>query len=313
VAKADWDVPRTEAGLQEVLDRIEQCRRDSDDRELGNGLLALSYLVKWVRSDTAEAPFARSYELAIEALDAFRRCGDVAGQARALVGASPFVERAAGEQMLSEAERLVGEAADENCVAMVMAARARNLAMTDHDQSAALHRRALEIYRRTENRRGQAGCLFSLAITGGFLEEKRDAAIEAAKLYRAIGDHGEAARAMTLALMQAEELEPLARLEPLAKEGLDDALAAGDRGQEGHFYTKLSLIATARGDAEQAAKYGDWAKSLEESDGRTPLERWRDEVAMTKEMISMARTQGDQDAVKAFSEELKRLKGTRPN
>jgi hypothetical protein len=115
-----------------------------------------------------------------------------------------------------------------------------------------------------------------------------------------------------IAMMNAEEFEPLGELESLAREGLQDALDAGDRGNEGHFYGKLAAVVAAKGQFEEAAKYQRWAADLRDADGLTPLERWTGEVEMTKTMIAMAKTQGHKDAAKLFQDELKRLRASKP-
>ena len=281
--------------------------------ETGNGLLALSFLVKWVRSDTVQPPFVRSHELAMQALDVFRQAGHEKGQVRALVTASAMVAPSTRENMLSEAEALADSLGEENLVAMVLAAKARGLAMSDRARATELHRRVLEIYRRTGNQRGQAQSLFSLAIGEGDSAKKRDYAMEAARLYRALGDAGEASRCVSIALMNAEEIQPLTDLEGLVREGLEDALKAANRSQERHFYDKLALIALSKGNVEEADKYRRWSKDLEAADGLTPRERWENDVEMTKTMISMAKTQGNKDATKVFQDELKRLKASKPS
>jgi tetratricopeptide (TPR) repeat protein len=312
MGQVDWDMPRTEEGLQEALRQLETCRAAGDDIEVGKGLLALSYLVKWVRSDTLESPFVRSHELAIEALEAFRRADNVAGQVRALIAATAMTDPQTRESLLAEAEELARRTGDDNDPARVLAARARSLALTDRKRAAEMHRQTLEIFRRTGNERGQAQALFSLAIGEGTSEEKRDFALEASRLHREQGNPEEAARCAMIAFMNAEEIQPLCDLEALARQGLNDAQSAGDRGQEGHFYSKLALIAADQGRYEEAEKHRRWASELQEADGLTPLERWENEVGMTKTLIAMAKEQGNPSAIAMFKEELKRLKAEKP-
>jgi len=35
MSQADWDMPRTEEGLQAVLKRLDQCRSEGDRAEIG--------------------------------------------------------------------------------------------------------------------------------------------------------------------------------------------------------------------------------------------------------------------------------------
>ncbi len=308
-----WDVTRTEEGLQSVLRKLAECRSAQDEVGIGNGLMALAYLVMWVRSDTVEPPIAGPLELSLEALEAFRRAQNVPGQVRALVRASASLDPESRERMMSEAEHLANGTGDEDLVAMVIAGRARALAMTNSEASSSLHQQALEIYRRTGNRGGQARSLFALSVSSGSAADKRDYALEAATINRELGESAEAARCVALALMNAEELAPLSELEELAQAGLQDCLDAGDRSQEGHFYTKLGLIAAAKGQIDEAQKFRRWASDIENSDGLTPRERWENNVEMTKMMISMAKVQGAHEAVKTFREELKRLRSEKPS
>ncbi|RYG42512.1 hypothetical protein EON79_18725, partial [bacterium] len=67
MADARWNVPETEEGLQTLLARLEESRRAGDEAAVGRGLLALAWLVKWVRSDNDEPPFVRAGTLAQEA------------------------------------------------------------------------------------------------------------------------------------------------------------------------------------------------------------------------------------------------------
>lgn len=312
MAREDWEFPQTEEGLQACLRRLETAQTAGDHAEIGYGLLALAFLVKWVRSDTALPPFVRAQELQEQAIEEFRQSGDKKGLAGALVSGSGMIDPGTRERRLEEAERLAEEIGDDDLRASVIAGRARALALSDRDGATLLHREALEIYRRTGNQAGQARCLFGLSISEGTAEEKRDFALEGARLYRETGDPGMASKCAWLALMNAEQIEPLASLEGLVREGLKDAQDAGKHSQERSFYEKLALIAVATGRHEEAERYRRWANEIQESDGLTPLERWKGQVAMTKTMIGMVKAQGQKEAVKEFQAELKRLKAAKP-
>jgi hypothetical protein len=312
MGQAEWEAPRTEAGFQKVLNRLEECRGAGDLVETGNGLLQLSFLVKWVRSDTDQAPFDRSQALALEALEIFRAAEDKKGQVRALIAAIPMANAITRDRMLSEADKLSEAIGDESLIAMTVSARARALAFSDRVTANDLHHRALEIYRRTENRKGLARTLFSLSIGEDGRAQKRDYAIEAAQIYRALGEPSDASRCMMIAMMNAEEIDPMVELEGLAREGLQDALNAGKRTIEKYFYDKLAMIADSKGEIEEAEKYRRWANDLQDSDGLTPYERWENNVEMTKLMIAAFKTQGNREEAKKFQEELKRLKRSKP-
>jgi tetratricopeptide (TPR) repeat protein len=296
-----------------VLLQLTECQAAGDLIETGNGMLALAFLVNWVRSDTAQPPFARSHELAMQALDVFRRADDAQGQIKALVAASAMADPATTEAMLAEADALAETLGDENLVAMILAARARRLSLKDRERGTELHRRAFEIYRRTGNERGQARSLFSLSIGEGEPAEKRDYALEAARLYRGFGDRGEASRCVTIALMMAGKIQPLTDLECLIREGLEDAIAADDRKQTACFYEKLAAIAFAKGQIEAAEEYRGWSTDLDHADGLTPLERWEQEVEIVEMMLETARVQGNDQTAMLFQAELERLKASKPS
>ncbi len=312
MSSLDWNLPRTEDGLQECLDRIRALRVSDEQIELGNGLLALSFLVKWVRSDTDTPPFQRSYELAMEALSVFRQANDDRGQIRALLGASPFTSSITRDQMLAEAETIAKRLDDERLFALVLAARARSMAMKDEEAAKKLHLETLAIFRRVGSWSDRAQCLISLSIVSGKADEKRDYAIEAAHLYRINEDYDEASRCMSIALMNAKEVTPLIELEALVELGLEDSQRAHNAPQMSHFYDQLALIAAARGQSELAKERHRLAKELEDVDGRSPLERWKEDIEMTKLMIDMCKAQGHQEAEKLFKDELKRLKADKP-
>lgn len=311
VSKADWNLPKTESGLQECLRLIAKFRAEGDLVELGNGLLELSFLVKWVRSNTNMAPFNRSQELAQEALDVFRQAGDERGQVRALLSVVPFSSPTTRDQMFQEADEIACRLGDERLLASVLAARARTLAMSNRAEAKILHLRTLEIFRRVGTPADVARCLFGLSIADGTSEEKRDYALEAAEVYRSEDMLDDSARCMSIAMMNAEEVTPISELEDLIRLGLKDATGAEKPSLMSHFYNKLALAAVEKGQLDDAGEYRQRAASLDD-DGTTPLERWKSDIAMTKTIIAMGKTQGNKEAVKMFQEELKQLKANKP-
>jgi hypothetical protein len=312
MGKSDWTVPKTEDGLQEVLRRIESSRQAGDDVETGLGLLSLSHLVKWVRSDTDANPMERSRELALEALELFRRIHHKAGQIRALVAALPFSSPLEREEMLEQADALAEGVDDKNCLAMVLAARSRMIALSDFPRAVVLQRQALEIYRALGNLQGQARCLFSLSIYVDVAEEKRDAALESARLSRQLGDPADASRAVTIALMSATSLQPLESMEPIVRQGLQDAIAAQDSGQQAWFYSKLAQIATIQNDPERATFFQALSAKHSNPDGMTPLEKWQFDVGMLTALLEMTTRQESPKAQEMFRTSLEQLKANKP-
>lgn len=295
-----------------MLSLLDAARASGDLAKEGHALLELAFMVKWVRSDNHESPFERSHRLALEALEVFRRAEDVSGQISALLLAHPFERPEQVAEMLAEAERLANALGSELDIARVLAARARKLALTDRDRASVLMHEALALFRKLGNAGGMANCLFSLSITDGTALEKKGYALEAARLYREAGNRDDACKAVQIAVMNAQELGEITALEAEIREGLQDAQAVGDRPSEGRFYSYLAEIAEAKGNAEEAAKYLRWKRDLAESDDLSPLERWKEDVTMTKLMIAMAKRMGAKDTVRGFEDELRRLMRAKP-
>jgi hypothetical protein len=308
-----WDLPQTEEGLCTILRQLDEEREAGNDRDVAYGLLAVAHMVLWVRSDTDQNPFVRAHELSSEALALFRRVGDARGQIRALVSCATRVDPATREEMLAEAEELASGLGDVAEEARVISARARSIGMRDRKQASDLTHKALLIYRKLGSLQGQARSLFSIAIYDDSDQRTLEAALEAAEINRKLDDRAQAARCMTLALMNARDLQkPLEEQSEWALEGLKDALASGNRKLERSFYRDLTEISSSLGEMEDADKYRRWGDLLEEAEGRDPLEKWEDDVEMTRAMIDMAKAQGNAEAVKAFKAELKRLKASKP-
>ena len=293
-----------------MLTQLQAARAEGDLEETGNGLLALAHLVKWVGSDTNQDGFTRSHDLATEALECFRQAGSDRGQVRALVAASAMHPN--GTEMLEEAERTADRLGDLDLQASVVAARARAAGLRDRTEAVRLHQRALDLFRQTENLVGQANALFGLAIAQSDSAEQVAAAKAAAKAYREAGDYANAARSGQIALSFDEGEESLENREATAKQGLADAQRAMATSLEQAFYEKLALIAAEKGDQGEAETYRRWATELQDSDGLSPLERWQEQVDLTKWMIETAKAQGHEEMAKAFRAELKRLRADKP-
>lgn len=122
----------------------------------------------------------------------------------------------------------------------------------------------------------------------------------------------DAARCVDIALMNAEEIEPLASLEPLVRQGLEDAKAADKAFQIRSFYDKLALIAAEKGRPDEANQYRQLAKELQNVDGQTPLERWESDVEMTKMLLATFKAEGNKEAEREFRKALKELKAAKP-
>jgi hypothetical protein len=180
--------------------------------------------------------------------------------------------------------------------------------MFDKLKAVKLQREALEIYERLNDSRGQAMCLFSLAIQESDRDVSHACAMRSAVLYRSANDHTEAARAITLALMYWPKGGPLQAERELAEQGLKDAQIAGSRSNEKIFYSHLSRISARQGNFEEADQFRRWEKENEDSDGLTPEERRRDEIEFAKSMIETAKKMGNANAVKMFEGRLREVK-----
>lgn len=312
VNKIEWNDPETEAGLQSVLAKLAACREADDRVETARGLLRLAYLVKWVRSDTDDPPFVRSHQLTLEALDLFRHVGDEAGQVRALVAASALAEPVERKALLDEAMALAERLGDQDLIASAISGQARALAPSDRLAAAQLHQRALQLYRDSRNRLGQAHSLFSLAIGDGDAATKLERALESAHLYREEGRFEAAARSLTISLMNAEEIRPLGELEDLAQEGVRMAEQAESQSQRYHFTYKLAQVFSAKGDGEGAAAYYQLANELAPQDV-SPLESWQSEVDLIESMVELADHLGHEDVRKLFQSKLDELMKGRPD
>jgi len=303
---------RSEEGLLAALHALARARGTGDRNGEGEVLLALSQLVKWVRSDNEESPFNRAETLALEALQAFRASGNEHDQVRALISAiSPFNKKVLDER-LAEAERLARKLGDRELIADVVAAKARGAGLADREAAKRYALQALELYRELGDTFGMAGCHFSLSIALGEDAEKRQHAIDAFHCYRAAGNKSEAGRALSLAQMNCNTDEEYIALEPLFKVALDDAQESGHRSNEKSCYLFLGRIAEKKGDLEEALTYKRWEAELAAAEGGTPLEKWERDVEMTEMLIAFAQANGDQEGASSFRAELKRLKKSKP-
>lgn len=311
MAESRWDVPQSEEGLEVLLRRLAESREAGDQLEVGRGLLTLAHLVKWVRSDNHEAPFDRSRTLGLEALEIFRREGNLRGQVSSLLTAAPFVTPVERDRMLDEAETLARESEDETLLARVLLSRGQALGLNHSDEAARMNEKALEIFLRHDQKVSAAACLFGLALRKDSSDEKYASALESARLYRESSLPADAARSMIVALMNGEEFMSYTELEPHIRQGLTDAQAEGKTLLEVILYRYLVKVATEKGDIEEAAKYLRWQNELEESNGMSPAERRRYDIESTKSYLALARKTGNEEAAEMFAAELKRLRGTR--
>ncbi len=258
--------------------------------------------MKWVRSDNHEPPFARAATPSNKALEVLRRCGDKHDLIDALGAASVSQEPAKGAAMLEEAMSLAVDLGDDEARASVLARMSSRMAFTDRAQAVRLSREALEVYRRLGNVRGQAQCLFSLAIQEDSPELKKEAALESAALNRSLGKYADAARAMSLAVMYGEELQGLVAQEELLLQGLADAQASNTMSLESHCYAQLAKVAVLKGDTEAAERYQRWHNELESADGLTPRQRKNNDRRMMKDVLQLARKTKNNQAIELFKE-----------
>jgi hypothetical protein len=307
-----WDIPRTEEGLQTLLRYREEARSTGDQETEARALLELAFLVKWVRSDNDEPPFQRSNTLSLEALEIYRQLGNRKGQISALLSACSFQSPVGTSLMLAEAEKLAKELGEDSELVRVIAARARRTALSDPEEGKRLTAVALEMYTRLGDASGMAGCYFSMTISADGSKQKVAYALEAMRLYREVGHLDQAGKAVTLAVMYTHDPRDLIGLKTEVERALKDAQAAGNRSMERMGYGHLAKIAEAEGDVESAEKFLRWQGDLRDSDGLTPLERWENDVEMTRMLVAMGKRNGNSETVKAFQTELRRLKKEKP-
>ncbi len=234
--------PRPKRGCRKVLAQIEDCRRTGDNLELGKGLLRLSYLVKWVRSDTNESPFFRSHALSTEALAIFRELGEKQLMCRALRAASALTDPQTGTAMLDEAELLATELGDAEELATVWNTRAAKAGMADPNRAIELSRKALAAFERLGDKHGAAWCLFSLAIQLRDKMEVVEVAFRATALYRELGDPKQAYKTATLVGLYSKDSD-LPQYKTFFEDAVKDAQAGLSPVSEAGFYTKLAIIA----------------------------------------------------------------------
>lgn len=259
-----WEVPKTEEGLQQLLKGIKKARKTGNDLELGYGSLALSHLVKWVRSDNDTPIFERSYELAHQAYEAFLRSGNKSGQVRALIaGTANFIDNKTKSDLLNQAEEIANETGDETLIADVLAARGRAHDLYSLDECSQFNRRALNVYRRTGNPVGNAKTLFSLALTSKSDAEKFECAIQAAQFCRLNGDPDRAAGMVSLGLRNAPKTVPSETRYELAIQGLRDGLDADQAVFVLIFIEHLADICISLNRLELARKFQGWTSRFE--------------------------------------------------
>lgn len=306
-----WDVPQTEAGLQTLLARLDESRAEGNERAVGYGLLALAWLVKWVRSDNDEPPFVRALTLTNEALAIFRRIGDTRGQLAALQETSIFLSPEEVDRRHDEAMRLTEEIGEEMARGRTLAARARTMGSRDLKAAVRYGREALAIFLRHDAKKPAAAALLGLAIHLENRQEKYAAALESARLYREVGESLHAGRSAVVAVMYGESFLSWPEMAPVVRQGLADALAGADSVSERILYKHLARVAAAEGNPDEAAGFLDRWRALDESDG-TPRERWQHDVRIVRTLLAASRASGNLQGVQAFRQELRRLRRRRP-
>ncbi|RYG46029.1 hypothetical protein EON79_11180 [bacterium] len=303
-----WDLPLTEEGLQTLLGRLEESHVAGDEAAVAWGMLALAKMVKWVRSDTVESPFVRAAHLSEGASEIFRRLGDERGLLAALRASTTFVSPDTTEARLNEAMEIAERLGDRREIARTLAAQGRALTPGDPKKKIDTTRRALAEFEALDDKAGQAQCLFTLSIRLETNEEKHAMAREAAELFREIGDRNQASKSVTLAVMYGESFLDFPTLEPLIRQGLADAEAAGDLTGQAMFHGHLAKVAAAKGDAAEVTRCLARQKELDQSDSLTPRERRQGEIEMMKTIVTMAKASGDKESIAGFQSELRRLR-----
>ena len=296
-----------EADLEALVVERNECLARGDELGYARCLLVLAHVVKWVRSENEQHPFERANSLALEALPILERLGDQNGVIGALLMAAPGLGPEKGSQAIDSALEIARTLGDELLVARVLSRRAASLSGADSLRSIEILEECLEIYTRLGQVGGQASCHFSLVIRNSDEGKCLEHALRAAELYRSIQNYKEAAKSMSLALLYFENMS-LADRRSLTEIALKDAQAAGNRSFEGSIYGRLSKICAEEGDFEDAKRYATWAQEFADSDGMTPKERRREEVAQTKYFANLAESMGQSEAAKSFRQHLAALR-----
>ncbi len=298
---------RTEEGLQNALAALASARHDQDINQEGELLLQLSWLVKWVRSDTDQEPFKRSQQLARDAIAVFRSSGNQRGLARALIAACPLAPPEVQKRQFDEAEFLARELNDELLLGHVIAAKSRSLGFVSRTECEEFAREALRIYRKYGHDSGAAGCLFRLAIGSGTDLEKRKYAIEAYELHMKAGNPDEAVRSLTIAMMNCNSNAEKVALEPQWLRVMETS-----RGMTRTCYGHLAQIAVAKGSESDAHHYLALARQLEDDSTVTRYEQWESDVDLMKSLISLAHSCGNKELADSLGEVLNQLLQERP-
>ena len=303
-----WTHPKTEEGLLATIRQIEECRHSGAMDELGNGLLAMSFLVKWVGSDNLEPPFERSRTLALEALEVFTSIGHRKGECRALRQSVPNSSPEQQQEFFARATLIAEELGDDAEVARTLAARARATLRSNRAEAEQLLRSALEIFQELGDRIGEASTHFSLVSCVSASEEKYTNGVSAFEAYRQCGVPDDAVKALVLAMHYGSMCEPRPELESLLEQGVELATSIDDHSSMASFYVHLALLESERGDSDKAQRYLDLqAESRSAREQANEIDERNSLMKTLKKMIDALEIEGDQAGAAEFRQQLELL------
>ena len=300
--------PQSEEGLQGALAALKTARETGDSAAEGWLLLDLAHLVKWVRSDNEESSFERAHTLSCEAITAFRSNGDNRGVVRALCSASSLAPPKERMRMLAEAEHLARDLGDRAEIAHVLSSRSRILGMTDRAKSAELAHEALAIYRDLDNAVGMGGCLFTLSIHAGE-SNKRGYAAEAYECFFRAGKFDDAARMLSIAMMNCTSDQERLDLEPMYREALEKVTSSSGQSS---CVRGLAQIGAIKGNVEEVGMLQAVLEEIEAEDGLPPRDKWEMDVMFLQMLIQTCKRAGHKEALQLFKDELRALRKHKP-
>jgi hypothetical protein len=180
-----WDVPRTEAGRDELIRLVDEFKQAGKDREAGICLLNLAHVYKHVGAPDGRA-FDAAAEAGAEAIALLRQAGDKRELARALrLAAVPFSADCAA--LLNESLALARQIGDVEEEAWTIFRMNHGDGVPGHT-----HEEALALFEECGSLEGQASCLRSMGFKIG--KHNIDLLKKSIELFEQAGNAEEAER-----------------------------------------------------------------------------------------------------------------------